>query len=134
MKLFRVLAPMTKLASSVIEKTADTKLSDNSEHWSEEIQEQVIRQLPSTSKKRIFVDISERDENRGFAKGEVVVDGKLTIPFFVREFKLTPLDIVVHKGKSYAATRKKIMEILFQLARNGKVLKEQVDRIMIDVE
>ena len=113
MKLFSEQKIMTKVAHAPLEKTADTKLSENSEHWPQEIQDQVVRQLPSTSKKRIFVDVTERDDSRGFAKGEVVVDGKMTIPFFVRDFKMTPLDVVVHKGKSYAATRKKIMEILY---------------------
>ncbi len=91
-----------------------TRLSDNTENWPEEIQKHTIEHIPSVANAALFVQIDDRDEVRGDANGRISVDGTFTIPFSIEDFILSPLDVLVYRGKAFATTRRKILELLLK--------------------
>lgn len=117
-----------KTSSDSMEKVAVgtnyAKLSENSENWSDEIYDQAVKQLPTLAAQKMFVDLDIADDIRGFGKGELIVNGKFTVPFFISEFMLSPLDLVVQNNKVYSASKKRLMELVlqdrFQLREAGK--------------
>lgn len=110
MKLFKDISEMKKESSI---KLSSDKLTDSSENWSEEIIQYLLERYPILSNKAIVVDIQELDEDRGTSKGEAIVEGKIIFPFFVKDFNLFPMDIVVKDGEPFSATLKRIGQFLF---------------------
>lgn len=133
MNLFKVKNVDEKIESCATEKTAEYTLSDNSENWVQEINERLLEEQPSVSGQEIYIDMKQRDENKGNAVGEIVVGGKFTIPFFIDSYKLKPMDILIYKGKPFSATRKKIMEIIYD-HRFFSSVADKKDKQLIDVQ
>ena len=92
-----------------------TRLSDNTDLWSQEIMQEAYKQLPYLSQFEASVALDKVDEERGYAHGSVVVQpktamtveeqektplDKVHIPVFIRDQMLAPLDIFL-KGKRY---------------------------------
>jgi hypothetical protein len=92
-----------------------TRLSDNTDMWSQEIMQEAYKQLPYLSHFEASVALDKVDEERGYAHGSIVVQPKTAltveeqdrspvekvhIPIFVRDQMLAPLDIFL-KGKRY---------------------------------
>lgn len=101
------------------------KLSDNSENWPVEIEQLIIEELPSAANSRINVSIDERDDINGKAKGRIVVGGEFIIPLFVDKFQISPFDVLIHKGKPHAATRRKIVELLTTQALSKRLASKK---------
>ena len=92
-----------------------TRLSDNTDLWSQEIMQEAYKQLPYLSQFEASVALDKVDEERGYAHGSVVVQPKTAmtveeqeksplekvhIPIFIRDQMLAPLDIFL-KGQRY---------------------------------
>ena len=116
-----------------MEKKANFSLGDNSEYWLEEIKTRLMEEVPVVSSYESFVDIKKMDEDSGDAIGEIIVGGKILFPFFVKNFSLKPLDIFIFKGKTYPATRKKLLEILYEDSFFTN-LEDKKDRFLIDLQ
>ena len=97
---------MIKLSDSVIqkpsfEKVAEFKLSKDISEWNESILKNFYEDIDFLPKEiGVNVVVKDVDENQGYAKGSVVVfyNGKqINFPIIVKEFKLSPFDVFVHK-------------------------------------
>lgn len=92
-----------------------TRLSDNTDLWSQEIMQEAYKQLPYLSQFEASVALDKVDEERGYAHGSLVVQpktamtveeqektplDKVHIPIFIRDQMLAPLDIFL-KGQRY---------------------------------
>lgn len=92
-----------------------TRLSDNTDLWSQEIMQEAYKQLPYLSQFEASVALDKVDEERGYAHGSIVVQpktamtveeqektplDKVHIPIFIRDQMLAPLDIFL-KGQRY---------------------------------
>jgi hypothetical protein len=97
---------MINLTDSVIqkpsfEKLAEFKLSKDISEWNESILKNFYEDVDFLPKEiGVNVIVKDVDENQGYAKGSVVVfyNGKqINFPIIVKEFKLSPFDVFVHK-------------------------------------
>ena len=99
---------MIKLNDAVIEKPsfvklADFELSHDVADWNEDILKQFYEQVNYLPKEvGVNVIIKNVDENKGYAKGSIVVffNGKqINFPIIVKDYKLSPFDVFVYKEK-----------------------------------
>lgn len=97
---------MLKLIDSVIQKPtfvkeAEFKLSKDVSEWNEAILKNFYEDVNFLPKEiGVNVIVKDLDENKGYAKGSVVVfyNGKqINFPVIVKDFKLSPFDIFVYK-------------------------------------
>ena len=95
---------MIKLSDTVIHKPsfvkiAEFKLSKDVSEWNEAILKNFYEEVNYLPKEiGVNVIIKDFDENKGYAKGSIVVfySGKqINFPIIVREFKLSPFDVFV---------------------------------------
>ena len=98
---------------NTMEKVADHELPKDASQWQQEILKQFFEKFQSIPPQfSIDAVISNQDENRGYAKGSVVVGtlGKqINFPVIIRNFMLSPFDVFISsltagKPKYYAAT------------------------------
>ena len=87
------------IAKPTFEKVADTKLSDDSTKWHEEILQKFFEEVDYLPQD-IGTDIvlSSVDTNKGYGKGSVVVwlkDKKINFPIIIRDYKMSPFDVFV---------------------------------------
>jgi len=97
---------MITVKESVIEKMTFEKIGEyelpkNVSEWNDEILDQFFEQVNYLPKEfGTDVIVKDVDENEGYAKGSVAVwyQGKqINFPVIVKEFKLSPFDVFVHK-------------------------------------
>jgi hypothetical protein len=97
---------MLKLIDSVIQKPtfvkeAEFKLSKDVSEWNEAILKNFYEDVNFLPKEiGVNVIVKDLDENKGYAKGSVVVfyNGKqINFPVIVKDFKLSPFDVFVYK-------------------------------------
>lgn len=95
----------------VIEKVANLELSKDISEWNKEIMEQFYNDIPELPKES-FVDIVIKsvDENKGYAKGSVIVksDKQINFPVIINDYELSPFDIFVQDGEFRSATKRNI--------------------------
>jgi len=116
---------MIKLTDAVIskptfEKKADFELSKDISEWNEEILKNFYEEINFLPKEiGTNVIVKDVDENKGYAKGSIVVffNGKqINFPVIVKDHKLSPFDIFVQKKGSedfyYPATEDNIKKSL----------------------
>jgi hypothetical protein len=86
------------------EKVAELELPKDVSRWNEEIMNQFYSEVSYLPKDvGVNVIVNTVDENKGYAKGSVVVfygDKKVNYPVIVKDFKLSPFDVfVIQKGE-----------------------------------
>jgi hypothetical protein len=106
-----------------------TRLSDNTDLWSQEIIQEAYKQLPYLSQFEPSVVLDKVDEERGYAHGSIVVQpktamtvdeqektpvGKIHIPLFVRDQMLAPLDIFLKGSRYQHLTEGRLRAALFR--------------------
>lgn len=117
---------MLKIADAVIdkprfEKVATFELSTDVTEWNDEILQQFFEEVPYLPKE-FGVDsvINHVDENKGYAKGSIVVwyQGKqINYPVIVKDYQLSPFDVFIYKpekkaAKYYSATLDNVKKVL----------------------
>jgi len=108
------------LAVPTFEKKADYQLSKNVEDWNEDILKNFYEEVNYLPKEiGINVIVKDIDENKGYAKGSIVVfynNKQINFPVIVKDFKLSPFDVFMHKDKTedtyYPATEILVKKIL----------------------
>lgn len=95
-----------------MEKTAEYELPKSLTEWNEEILKNFFENV-STIPHDAGVDvvINNIDENRGYAKGSIVVfykNKKINFPIIVKDFKLMPFDVFVANKTFYSASERNI--------------------------
>ena len=103
------------------EKVASFELSTDVTEWSDEILKQFFEEI-SYLPKEFGVDtvINHVDENKGYAKGSIVVwyQGKqINFPVIVKDYQLSPFDVFIHKPenkpvKYYSASLDNVKKVL----------------------
>lgn len=100
---------MIKLVDAVIPKPAFVKLAEfelshDLSEWNDAILKNFYEQVSYLPKEiGVNIIIKNVDENKGYAKGSVVVffNGKqINFPIIVKDYKLSPFDVFVHKKGS----------------------------------
>ena len=83
-------------------KVADYKLPNSIDQWQHEILQQFFEKFQTLPPQySVDVVLSNTDENRGYAKGSVVVGGagrKINFPVVVNDFMLSPFDVFVSEN------------------------------------
>jgi hypothetical protein len=88
------------------------KLPEDEAKWAQSITSHVSSSIPFLGKYPSEISIDDKDTKLGYAKGRLVVGGKVVIPLIIREYKLLPLDVFVHGEDFYPLTEKSIEEIM----------------------
>ena len=85
----------------VFEKIADFKLPKDITGWNEAILKNFYEDVNFLPKEiGVNVVVKDTDENKGYAKGSIVVfyNGKqINFPIIVKDFKLSPFDTFVYR-------------------------------------
>jgi hypothetical protein len=106
-----------------IEKTAfDTKLGQDATEWPATIFGEAHKKLPFLGDYKVTVRLERADGARGAGVGQLDVKPKtgnpddksiINIPVLIRDFMLAPLDVFIHKGRTYPVSEHTLQE-LFQ--------------------
>lgn len=106
-----------------------TGLSDNTDNWPQEVTQEAYKQLPYLSDFEPYVILDKIDEERGFAYGSIEVRPKsamtmdeqedsplekIHIPVFIKDQKMSPLDIFIHGKKYQHLTEGRLRAALFR--------------------
>jgi len=84
-----------------LEKKADYELPQDVSEWNEEILKQFYSDVDYLPKNvKVDVAVNSVDDNKGYAKGSIVVfygGKKINFPIIVKDYKLSPFDVFIHK-------------------------------------
>lgn len=102
------------------EKVADYELPKDVSEWNEEIIKQFYNDVNYLPKElKVDISVNSVDENKGYAKGSIVVfygKNKINFPVIVKDYKLSPFDVFIHydngEAKYYPASLGNIKKIL----------------------
>ncbi len=102
------------------EKVADYELPKDTSEWNEEILKQFYNDINYLPKElKVDISVNNVEENKGYAKGSVVVffeDKKINFPIIVKDFKLSPFDVFIHhenkESKYYPASLSNVKKVL----------------------
>ena len=83
------------------EKVAEYELPSDVSEWNEEILKQFYNDINYLPKElQVDIAVKDVDDNKGYAKGSVVVfynNKKINFPIIVKDFKLSPFDVFIAK-------------------------------------
>ena len=116
------------------EKVAmEAKLSEDMNAWPQQILDHLYRQAPFTSDYAPKIVLDDKDEDRRYAMGKVILINKLAInprddatpkemrgsqkviiPIIVRDGKLAPMDLLLHNGAVEPLTEERLRRALFR--------------------
>lgn len=117
----------TKL--SLIKEAARTqRLSDNSSEWGQEILDRLYTDHPQLNDKQVELNWASQDDKTGNAVGSIVVEGKVSIPVFVKDRFAEPFDTFVYRGKAYRLSPHRLKEVLFNPSLFDGVISRKEDR------
>ena len=81
------------------EKVAEYELPSDVSEWNEEILKQFYNDINYLPKElQVDIAVKDVDDNKGYAKGSVVVfynNKKINFPIIVKDFKLSPFDVFI---------------------------------------
>lgn len=88
------------------DKVANYELPKNISEWNEEILKQFYKEINFIpGELKVDISINNVDENKGYAKGSIVVfygSKRINFPVIVNDFKLSPFDVFVDFSKEEA--------------------------------
>lgn len=101
----------------LFEKTADDKILGDSNSWEQEITKSLYEQAPYIGKYNMVLNFTKRDDERGYAFGQIVVNNSITIPFIISSKNgksvLNSMDMFNYEGKWLPLTNDRVESILF---------------------
>jgi len=98
-----------------VQDRALTKLDSDSNAWPEEILQKLREKAPIISNMAAMVKFMKKDEENGAATGSIVVsapDTSFVVPIIIRDFLLSPLDVMIAKSKILPLTQDYVKSIL----------------------
>ncbi len=122
----------------------ETKLSDNTEAWQQEITSEMFRQLPYLSDYSVNVMLDKVDQDKGFAFGKANVNNiqespekgqdprNVAVPLIVKERMLKPFDILMAEGKSQPLSEERLRKHLFKSQPFELTSRKPTDKSMVD--
>lgn len=131
---------------------AFTRLSENPDDWQMEILNELYRQAPYLGDFDPKLIMQELDAERRYALGSVELKNKqavnprddkssaqvqgvnsLKVPVIVRDGKMSPLDVFLHKGKAFPLTERRVRRALFRPQLFEAADKRPGDQDMMNV-
>ena len=102
------------------EKVAEYELPTDVSEWNEEIIKQFYNDVNYLPKEmNVDISVNNVDDNKGYAKGSIVVfynDKKINFPVIVKDYRLSPFDVFIHtdngKVKYYPANLDNVKKVL----------------------
>jgi len=89
-------------------KTAGVRLTSPPAYWDDEIMQLLIREHPYIPSDRALINFTRKDDASGMATGYISIVGAshLSIPIVIRNWELSPLDILIVQNKDPSADSK----------------------------
>lgn len=122
----------------------ETKLSDNTEAWQQEITSEMFRQIPYLSDYSVNVMLDKVDQDKGFAFGKANVSNiqespekgqdprNVALPLIVKERMLKPFDILMAEGKSQPLSEERLRKHLFKKQPFELTSRKPTDKSMVE--
>lgn len=96
------------------EKLALLILPEDSTTWVKEIIGKLLHEFPELSSLSMQVLYHQKDVDKGYAVASVQANNGIVFPAVIHDFKLLPMDVMIHKGTVLPLTR----ETIFDVAQN----------------
>lgn len=101
----------------IFEKTADDKILTDANSWEQDIMKALYEQAPYLGQYGTLIKFIKRDDERGYAFGQIIVNSSLTIPFIISnkngKSTLSSLDMFNFEGEWHPLTSERVERILF---------------------
>lgn len=85
--------------------------------WEHEITKAIYDKIPFVAKYNTMIQFEQKDENTGYAYGQIIVNNMINIPIIIHPKKaasvLAPLDIFNYNDTWYPLSQERIEEILY---------------------
>jgi len=95
--------------------------------WVDEAMKQLVQIESTFAETFADADVDQVDEQEMNGKGHIIArsgDVLITIPFFVRDGKMEPLDIFIYEGTTFPLSNDRIQELFFNEAEIGAMSTE----------
>jgi hypothetical protein len=122
MKVEDLNQPLTLDAG--VEKVADYDMSQDVNDWDEDVIRHLHEEYPEITSEDIEVVFKKTDPQKGYGYGFVGVgkENEIKIPIIIKEYKMSPLDVMLHDGKAVPLTQETVKSQL-QTTSHGKPVK-----------
>ncbi len=105
------------------EKQAYANLSQNAADWVHDITKMIYEKLQYITQFPTKIKLERVDEQRGYGYGSIKVGEKVDIPLIIKNFELQAMDVMIHEGKFYPLSERRLEEALL----NPEVFGNPVD-------
>jgi hypothetical protein len=88
------------------EKVSYKRISENPAEWTGNIMEAFYNQFPYFANTPVSVTLSQKDEAKGYALGQIVVEegAGMTVPIIIKNRELFPFDVCIMQGTTLPLT------------------------------
>jgi len=88
------------------EKVAYKRVSENPSEWIANIMEAFYNQFPSFSNSKVSVNLTQKDEAKGYAIGNITVEEGtgMVVPIVIKDRELFPFDVAIVNGNAMPLT------------------------------
>ena len=94
-----------------LQKLAYTRVSENAGDWPKDVLDTLYIEFPSLLPYDVKIHFREKDENRGYGVGSIVLPG-LVIPVIIKDYRLAPLDVAIVNQKVVPLTKEALAVII----------------------
>lgn len=115
---------LTKLAGRT------TRLAQNPTDWSRQVLDTLFSTHNFLNDKKVAIFWGEKDDRTGNAVGQVTVEDKISIPLFVENRILAPLDTFIKEGKPFRISPPRLKACLFDPELFGPIISRPEERSM----
>lgn len=107
-----------------IEKVATFKMSQDVNEWDENVMESFHDEYPELGGDNVEVVFKKTDPHRGYGYGYIGLgkEAMVQIPLIVKEYELSPMDVMLHEGQAYPLTKESAKSLLHKTGM-GKVIE-----------
>jgi hypothetical protein len=97
-----------------MEDSSLQQLSNDADSWAEDIIQKVKERVPSCKNLNMMVKFQKKDVENGTATGSVTIhsaDKAVVIPVIIKDFMMSPMDVMIAKGKLVPLTPDYFMSV-----------------------
>ena len=110
-----------------MEKNATYEMPQDVNLWDEEVLKHLNEEFPDLVEENIEVVFKKTDAKKGYGYGFIALGekGKIKIPIIIKEYQMSPLDVMLYEGKSFPLTTETVKEIVQSTAIGKTVAKPE---------
>jgi hypothetical protein len=110
-----------------MEKNATFDMPQDATMWDEEVLKHLHEDHPELTEEDIEVVFKKTDAKKGYGYGFVALGkkGAIKIPIIIKEYKMSPLDVMLYEGKAFPLTPDTVKEIVQSTAIGKAVPKPE---------